>query len=127
MTDVCPTNKKRIQCKACPWREDVDPEKDIPGGYCATKHEGLEGAIAEPGRLSFGPLKQMACHESKVGAEFVCVGWLANQAGPGNNIAVRIRILTGQFPRFELVGEQHERFKDTLPKPRRRHTKRTAR
>ena len=58
----------------------------------------------------------MACHESEPGDEKVCVGWLAHQLGPGNNIALRLAVSAGQVDAdFELVGEQHERFEDTLP------------
>lgn len=112
-------SKRRVQCKACPWRVDCEPAEDIPGGYCETKHKNLKSTIAEPGALRFGPLRMMACHESpgedSKRQPFVCVGWLANQLGPGNNIALRLRAATGEFPDFELVGEQHERFEDTLP------------
>jgi len=34
--------KARRQCKACPWRKDVVPERDIPGGYCEVKHANLK-------------------------------------------------------------------------------------
>ena len=103
------------QCKKCPWRKDVDPN-DIPNGYCAKKHAALSDTIAEPGVLRGGPLRMMACHESKPGEERPCVGWLANQLGPGNNIALRMRALSGSIDAdIELVGEQHERFEDTLP------------
>lgn len=105
----------RRQCKACPWRVDVVPERDIPGGYCEAKHRALEKTISD-GSFRGGNIQAMACHESRVGAEFVCVGWLANQLGPGNNIALRLQSLSGRYPAFELVGAQHARFEDTLPK-----------
>lgn len=119
--------KKRIQCKACPWRKDVVPGRDIPGGYCVKKHEGLRDTIAtKDPAAQFGdivrgaPLKLMACHESpgegSTRRSFVCVGWLANQLGPGNNIMLRLRASAGDFPPFELVGEQHATLEDTIPK-----------
>lgn len=58
--------------------------------------------------------RKMACHETAVGKEAVCVGWLANQLGPGNNLALRMEAMTGRLPDFELRGEQHARFEDTL-------------
>lgn len=107
------------QCKKCPWRVDVDPH-DIPNGYCTTKHAALRGTIAEPGRISFGPLRIMACHETTPKKERACVGWLANQLGPGNNIGLRMAAINGRVEtRFTLVGEQHARFEDTLPKEER--------
>lgn len=107
--------KKRRQCKQCPWKVGSNPH-DIPNGYEVEKHRALKRTIAEPGALNLGPeIRVMACHESKVGADTVCVGWLAHQLGPGNNIALRLLMMRGKLPAFELVGEQHERFEDTLP------------
>lgn len=108
--------KRRIQCKACPWRKDVVPDRDIPNGYCELKHKALQTTIREGIASVVGPMHMMACHESKPGQEFVCVGWLDNQLGPGNNIGLRLMARAGRLPEYELVGEQHERFEDTLPK-----------
>jgi hypothetical protein len=103
------------QCEKCPWRVDVDPN-DIPHGYCETRHRGLADTIAEPGAVRLGgALRMMACHESKVGKEVPCVGWMAHQLGPGNNIALRLWARKGLTERMELVGEQHVCFEDTLP------------
>jgi hypothetical protein len=105
----------RKQCDKCPWRTDVDPH-DIPNGYCETRHRKLKGTIAQPGRMGLGGISMMACHETKPGKELPCVGWMANQLGPGNNIGLRIAVIAKQVDAdFELVGEQHERFEDTLP------------
>ena len=57
----------------------------------------------------------MACHESKPEDEYPCVGWLMQQLGPGNNIALRLRAMDGRFDELELVGEQHETLEATLP------------
>lgn len=110
----------RKQCTKCPWRKGVDP-RDIPGEYCERKHAALSKTIATPGQLSIGWLKLMACHETPVGKELPCVGWLMNQLTVGNNIGLRLAVLRGRVSaNIETVGEQHERFEDTLPKPRRR-------
>lgn len=38
------------------------------------------------------------------------------ELGPGNNIALRLAASAGRIDYdFELDGEQHERFEDTLP------------
>lgn len=104
------------QCRHCPWRKDVVPDRDIPGGYCPTKHANLAGTIAEPGALNIGAtLPMMACHETTGGNEEPCVGWLANQLGHGNNIALRLWAIRNLMQPLKLVGEQHERFEDTLP------------
>lgn len=110
------------QCKACPWRKDVVPDRDIPGGYCPTKHENLASTIAVPGSLqSTG--RVMACHESKVGRERECVGWVVHQLGPGNNIMLRLSARDGRYNKLETVGPQHQRFEDTLPKKLRKKAK----
>lgn len=104
----------RKQCAKCPWKVGVDPH-DIPGAYCEKKHEGLESTIARGPNL-FGPLRMMACHETKVGKELPCVGWLVHQLGVGNNLALRLAVFQGAVdPNVQTVGPQHERFEDTLP------------
>lgn len=63
----------------------------------------------------------MACHESPVGKEITCVGWLHNQIGVGNNILLRLAARDGVIDaNVEVVGKQHSCFEDTLPKPKRR-------
>lgn len=107
--------KRTKQCAKCPWRKDVDPH-DIPNGYCPTKHAALESTIAKPGDLSFlkgGPMPVMACHETH---DAHCIGWLANQLGPGNNIGLRLAMRNCEnIGKLKLVGEQHRTFEDTLP------------
>ncbi len=104
--------KRTHQCVKCPWRVDVDPH-DIPNGYCETKHRALESTIARPGQGFLGPASAMACHESD---DAHCIGWLVNQVGPGNNIGLRIRMISCENARaIKLRGKQHECFEDTLP------------
>lgn len=111
------TKTARRQCAKCPWRTDVDPH-DIPGGYCEVRHRNLRITIAEPGSLRGmgSDLKVMACHEFPEGKESACVGWVFNQLGPGNNIALRLQAMGGEFKGWKLANvAQHQRFKDTLP------------
>jgi hypothetical protein len=109
---------KRKQCKKCPWKKSTNP-RDIPDGYCEVRHAKLERTIARPGEISFGGgggIRVMACHETPPGAEKACVGWLVNQLGPGNNIALRLAVISGVVDAdVQPVGRQHERFEDTLP------------
>jgi len=108
---------ERKQCKKCPWKVGVDPY-DIPDGYCAIKHANLKNTIAVdacPGTLDAA----MACHESPPKDEIVCIGWLHNQLGVGNNIPLRLAIALGdrRFPTdYTITGPQHNTFEDTLPK-----------
>lgn len=104
------------QCAKCPWKKSTNPH-DIPNGYTEEKHKKLRKTIAEPGEFRIKKTRHvMACHESPVGHEQYCVGWVLHQLGPGNNIALRIAALDGRFANLQLDGEQHETFEDTLPK-----------
>ncbi len=109
--------RRTKQCTSCPWRVDVDPEQDIPiPDYSVEKHQALKSTIAEPGRVELHGLHAMSCHEALEGEEYHCLGWLANQAGPGNNIALRMQLLSCEnIHELELVGDQRKRFEDTLP------------
>lgn len=111
------TKKKRLpnkkQCAKCPWKVGVDP-KDIPNGYDRSRHEKLRETIAVHGAIHVGKLRAMACHESKVGKELYCLGWLFQQLGPGNNLGLRIKMMDYDLSDLQLDGEQHETFEDTL-------------
>ncbi len=111
-----PKKPPRKQCAKCPWKVSTDPH-DIPGGYCELKHARLSDTIAEP--ESFRPsdgMRVMACHETSSGDPLHCVGWLNHQLGVGNNLMLRLAVIQGEVDgNFETVGEQHERFEDTLP------------
>jgi hypothetical protein len=103
--------KRTAQCSHCPWWVEVDPF-DIPNGYDPEKHRALEKTIAHPGAIDFG-CPAMACHETDSAH---CVGWLVNQLGPGNNVGLRIWMMSCEnASKIRLRGEQHECFEDTLP------------
>ena len=109
--------KRTVQCAKCPWRVDVDPT-EIPNGYSEDKHCALKDTIAGEFRPSdlFGTLHIMACHETH---DAHCIGWLMNQLGPGNNIALRLSMRNcTNVNKVRLIGEQHECFEDTLPMQR---------
>ncbi len=106
---------KRVrQCAKCPWKVSTDPH-DIPDGYSEELHRGLSCTIADPGSFrNSGHV--MACHEHASDEQVHCVGWLANQLGPGNNIGLRLQSLSCEnIGAIRLDGPQHERFEDTLP------------
>lgn len=107
--------KRTKQCDKCPWRTNVDPH-DIPDGYSVELHRELEDTIADPGSLSLTCGKAMSCHEHISDEEVFCVGWLVNQLGPGNNIALRLQMSHCEnASEIETIGEQHQHFRDTLP------------
>jgi len=106
--------KRTKQCATCPWRLDVDPY-DIPDGYTKELHENLSCTIAEQGDLR-GSSSAMACHKSKEGDEMHCVGWLINQLGIGNNIGLRMQMMSCENAKdIKVFGEQHQHFLDTIP------------
>jgi hypothetical protein len=116
--------KRTAQCDKCPWRVGVNPH-DIPGGYDEDKHKALKDTIAQPDDIGEAmailsgrqPLRIMACHET---GSAHCVGWLAHQLGPGNNIGLRIQMMSCENRgKIRLRGEQHQCFEDTLPKENR--------
>ena len=110
MTDV-----RNKQCAKCPWKKSTNP-LDIPNGYSEKKHHALRSTLARPGEINLHVSKAMACHESPIGGEQYCVGWLVHQLGPGNNIGLRLLASDGRFRNLQLDGEQHKTFEDTLPK-----------
>lgn len=109
--------KPRPQCAKCPWRVSTDP-REIPNGYCEAKHRALASTIARPGEPDFtSALHVFACHESPVGREQACVGWLVNQLGTGNNIALRIAVRAGRIDaNVRTIGRQHATLEETLPR-----------
>lgn len=107
-------NPPRKQCAKCPWKVSTDPH-DIPDGYDPEKHAALKNTIAD-GSLNLCGLRMMACHETGPENQLPCVGWLANQLGHGNNIGLRLAVINKRVDaNVKTVGEQHQRFEDTLP------------
>lgn len=112
--------KRTAQCKKCPWIVGANPH-DIPNGYDEGKHRALSCTIAEQGSIR-GSGSAMACHESH---DAHCIGWLVHQTGPGNNIGLRLQMISCENAKgIRLRGDQHQRFEDTLP--RRSSSKGTA-
>lgn len=105
------------QCAKCPWKVSTNPH-EIPDGYCEVKHANLKSTIAKEGELNLtDEFHAMACHHSDGNDEMYCVGWLNHQLGKGNNIALRMKMLSCEnIEKLKVVGEQHQTFEDTLPK-----------
>lgn len=104
--------KRTAQCPRCPWKVNTDPF-DIPDGYDPAKHANLSCTIAESPNFKN---HAMACHHSEPGNEEYCIGWLENQFGAGNNIALRLKMRHCEnIGEIQTYGEQHQRFEDTLP------------
>lgn len=109
--------KRTIQCAKCPWKVETNPY-DIPHGYCEIKHRNLQKTIAKETDFSFGDMLQvMACHHSKKTEMEHCVGWVHNQLGVGNNIGLRLKMMFYEnIQDLKIIGEQHLRFEETLPR-----------
>lgn len=108
---------RTVQCAKCPWKVSTNPF-DIPDGYCEIKHQNLRSTIAKPASIEgIGlPMQIMACHHSTDEKPQMCVGWLYNQLGEGNNIPLRMTMRNYSNVRdIQIKGEQHHRFEDTLP------------
>jgi len=109
--------KRLHQCDKCPWKVTTDP-REIPDGYSEDLHRALLCTIAEPGasHTPGGIIVAMGCHQHDTEEQVHCVGWLMNQINQGNNIPLRIQMMTCENARhIRLDGEQHEDFRDTLP------------
>jgi len=81
------------QCAKCPWKTTTNPY-EIPLGYSEDLHNHLRSTIAQPDAVYdsvYDSVQAMACHESEIGKEEYCIGWIHNQLGKGNNIAMRLK------------------------------------
>lgn len=101
------------QCKNCPWKVSTNTD-DIPN-YQMDLHKDLKGTIASGDNYGLPRLKIMSCHESKDSEPEHCIGWMRNQLGRGNNLALRIDVMScenvGQIKTF---GNQHQLFAETF-------------
>ena len=111
--------KKTKQCVNCPWRVESQPQ-NIPNGYTIDNHLDLSCTIANSenpindylDHLQSGVLHVMVCHQT---VDAYCIGWLMNQLGNGNNIALRINTINiKNIYDVKLIGEQHKTFEDTV-------------
>jgi hypothetical protein len=114
------SNKPMPPCKSCPWRKDARAS-DIPN-FSMAMAESLRDT--SPNERGVGPdfgSNKMACHQSRVGEEFVCAGWLASvgHAHPG----VRLSILAKTINPASLAPGAdwpalHESYPEVLEKLR---------
>ena len=107
--------KLTTQCAKCPWKVSTNPY-EIPGEYSKELHENLSITIADPHPKSFvmpTEIKTMACHLTHNNH---CIGYLYNQLGYGNNLALIIKFMNCEnLEDMKIIGPQHETFQDTLP------------
>lgn len=87
-------------CPSCPWRVDQHAQ-DIPN-FSLALAEGL--AATCPDHRGLGPAfgaPLFACHQSKVGAEVHCAGWLAKVGRTHPN--VRLSVVQGRLDPVHLA------------------------
>lgn len=105
--------KRTRQCDKCPWKVETNPY-EIPDGYSLERHLRL-GETAVPGDIR-GSEQAMSCHEHRLEEQVFCVGWIHQQMGIGNNIRLRMLMLScANAGDVQLDGEQYQSFEDTLP------------
>lgn len=123
-TDQCATGTQEEwrllaqPCPGCPWRLDRTAA-DIPG-FSIEKTRRL--AATCPDARGHGPgfgAAMFACHQSLVGGELACAGWLASVGNCHPN--VRLAVLQGLVPHESLTpGPEwpalHANYGDVLRK-----------
>ena len=98
------------QCKTCPWRVAVKPSRDVPD-YDPGIYERMQSTLRSGIDAMFERVRVvMECHNGKRGAKRACAGWLHHQIGIGNNLGVRLSVMTGRLPVPKVSGPQHETF-----------------
>ncbi len=106
----------RKQCASCPWKRSVDPDR-LPGSYGHVDRDAVATHSAEGTRSLRRDTPGMGCHVKR-NAGLPCVGWLVQQLGPGNNIAMRIAVSIGQVDgNVETVGPQRTTLSRRRGKP----------
>ncbi len=83
-------------CKTCPWRVDSEGGGAIPG-FDIEKARDLAVTVGEGD--DFRTI--MACHRSREGGDYVCVGYVAVEGY--SNLAVRMAAISGRIPLREVV------------------------
>nr|WP_257786836.1 DUF6283 family protein [Cupriavidus malaysiensis] len=107
-------------CGSCPWRCD-SMAGDIPNFDI-----GLAESLAAtcPDDRGMGPdfgASIFACHQSKLGAEFACAGWLARVGH--RHPSVRLAVATGRLHPAALTPQDdwpplHDAYEQVLEKLR---------
>lgn len=84
-----------------PSRDVPDYDPGIYDRMRASLRTGIETVTAATHLI-------MECHNGKRGANRPCAGWLHHQIGIGNNLGMRLKVMTGRLPVPKISGDQHE-------------------
>lgn len=107
-------------CPSCPWRVDQDVG-DIPN-FSLALAESLAGTC--PDERGIGPdfgASFFACHQSKLGSEIPCAGWLAMVGHRHPRVRMAVRrgsISPDALTPGENWPELHDSYPDVLAKLR---------
>lgn len=120
MSSSCALNPLNKPCGSCPWRVNQEAS-DIPN-FDLEKAERLRNSSPDINGMGPSYLDPIfACHQSRVGEEFACAGWLAKvgHAHP----RIRYLVSTGKLPAEALNPatdwpELHSNYPDVLDKLR---------
>lgn len=117
---ACAMKTAARPCPSCPWRIDQSAS-DIPN-FDLSLAEAL--APTSPDARGMGPdfgASMFACHQSKIGGEIPCAGWLAKvgHRHPG----VRMAVMSGRISADALAPgpgwpELHNSYPEVLDKLR---------
>lgn len=108
--------KRTKQCANCPWKkstkhEDIDRREGFDVEYYKSVRDDF---VSRPGFIGMSQdHDNMGCHKHPDEDDVPCIGWLAHEVGPGNNIGLRLWLT--QFENswdIETVGEQHKSIYD---------------
>lgn len=64
--------RRKAPCKTCPWRRDVES-----GAFGVERYEQLQNTVRRGEQSPVIGDPMFACHQSVVGDEAACAGWLA--------------------------------------------------
>jgi hypothetical protein len=117
-SDHCTQPKQ--PCKTCPWRKD-QTAADIPNFDLALAERLSRTSPDERGMGPDWNAPQFACHQSGIGKEIVCQGWLA-MVGHAHPM-VRLGVLQGRVDPEALAPgadwpDLHPTYPDVLAKLR---------
>lgn len=120
MSHSCAMPTLRKPCQSCPWRVDQTAQ-DIPN-FDMILAEKLSSC--SPDDNDYGPeytAQLFACHQSRLGEEFPCAGWLATVGH--RHPMVRFSVSLGRIPAEALKpGEDwpdlHPTYQEVLAKLR---------
>lgn len=100
------------QCGNCPWKKSTKLEDiDCKEGFDMDYYESVRDDYVACHDFDRSH-KNMGCHKFPNDSQ-PCIGWLLHEAGPGNNIGIRLMLsCVDNANELETFGPQHKSIKD---------------